>query len=130
MFNTLFDRSALVAQNLSADMKDALVAQILSGIVTIFLQDVADADNFASVAAEWIKNPPTKEKKFLFVLIVRTEDLRAPKWFPGCGFKFPGAISKGAEAARDEYDTRLVALDNVRRLVTFLQTIWVLRPQR
>jgi hypothetical protein len=120
MFNALFARSALVAQNLSADMKDALLAQIISGDVTIFFQDVADADNFASVAAEWIKNPPTKEKKFLFVLTVRPEDLRTPKWSSGCGFKFPGVIPKGAEAARDEYDTRLVALDNVRRLVTFL----------
>jgi hypothetical protein len=97
------------------------VAQpLLSGNTTVFFQDVADADNFASVAAEWIKNPPTKEKKFLFVLTVRPENLRTPKWFPDCGFKFPGVIPKGAEATRDEYDTRLVALDNVRRLVTFM----------
>ena len=113
MFNSFFGLSALVAQPES---------------VTIFLEDTADADNFMSVAAEWRKNPPTKEKKLIFVLTVRPEDLKTPKWFPGCGFKFPGVIPKGVEAARDEYDTRLVALDNVRRLVTFLANYLGISP--
>lgn len=87
--------------------------------VVVAFQDLPDSDNLMSLDAINEEYPPTEENPRHFVVAIRPENLRTAKWFSGCGFKFPGVVPKDDEAARDVYDTQLVALDNVRRLVTF-----------
>jgi hypothetical protein len=97
-------------------------AQARSSVATsIFFQDVADADNFASVAAyiERYGNP-TPTRPIHFVLTQRPEDLSLPKFHAGSVIRFPGVIPRPSDRTRDAYDTQLVAEDAARRLVTFM----------
>ena len=102
-------------------LKQGLNPSLVERACAIFLQDVADADNFASVAAYIDRfGAPTPKRPIHFVLTQRPEDLSLPKFHAGCAFRFPGVIPRASERTRDAYDTQLVAEDAARRLVTFL----------
>jgi hypothetical protein len=94
---------------------------IVKPISYIFFQDIADADNFKSIAA-FIKlyGAPTPINPIHFVLTLRPEDFCKPKFFPGCGFPFPGVVPKDSDRTCDTDDTLYVGHDAVRRLVTLL----------
>lgn len=86
----------------------------------IFFQDVADADNFASLAAYIMRyGTPTPEEPLFFVLSRRPENLSVPKFFPGCGFTFPGVVSSTPQKSCEK-DSLLVGEISVVRLVSFL----------
>ena len=88
--------------------------------VAIFLQDVADADNFAAVAAYIVRyGMPTKKKPIHFVLVQRPEHFGYPKFFPGCGFSFPGVVPSQPEEVCEK-DSRLLAEHGAARLKAFL----------
>lgn len=97
----------------------------LKDFLHFFLQDVADADNFASIAA-YIKcvGHPTKARPLHFVLVQRADNFRWPKFHPGCGFKFPGPVSSGREEPCPE-DSLLTALHGAARLREFLKLLKV-----
>ena len=94
-------------------------------VAYILLQDVADADNFASVAAHIDRyGMPTKENPLHFVLVRRPENFRYPKFFPGCGFSFPGVVPSQPEEVCEE-DSRLLAEHGAARLKAFLGLLGV-----
>jgi hypothetical protein len=97
----------------------------LKDLLPIVFQDVADADNFASVAA-YIDcfGHPTKARPLHFVLIQRADNFRYPKFHPGCGFSFPGAVSSGREEPCPE-DSLLAAQHGAARLREFLTDLGV-----
>lgn len=93
--------------------------------IYIFMQDVADADNFASVAAHIDRyGMPTEENPLHFVVVQRPENLKFPKFFPGCGFVFPGVVPSQPEEMCVE-DSRLLAEHGAARLKAFLGLLGV-----
>jgi hypothetical protein len=91
----------------------------------VFLQDVADSDNFASVAAFIDRfGMPTKDRPVHFVLVQRPEDLGMPKFHTGCAFRFPGVVPSKPERISKE-DSQLVAVHGAARLKAFLRLLGV-----
>jgi hypothetical protein len=97
----------------------------LKDLLPIFLQDVSDADNFASVAA-YIKciGRPTKARPLHFVLVQRADSFKYPKYHPGCRFSFPGPVSSDREEPCPE-DSLLAAQHGAARLREFLTDLGV-----
>jgi hypothetical protein len=85
----------------------------------LFFQDITDADNLMSIVAFMhLFGKPTPVRPLHFVLTSRPENFRFPKFMGPASMKFPGVRPTSWESV-DEDDSRLLAEDSARRIITF-----------